>query len=83
MVDHQSTFIRTTVQDEPEVPITRIVMGSSSDSPLVVQEQSVHSSNAGGVARVSEIVEDLPDQSGHVSDEDVSTLNQISPLPTG
>jgi hypothetical protein len=58
------------------------VMGSSTESPLIVAEQSIRSSNE---TRVSEVVEDLPedDDVDQPTEEDVSTLNQISPLPTG
>jgi len=56
-------------------------MGSSSESPLVAQEQSIHSLS-GSRTQESEVVEELPEHE-EGSEEDVSTLNQISPLPTG
>lgn len=57
-------------------------MGSSTESPLIAAEQSIRSSNE---TRVSEVVEDLAeevDNDDQPTEEDVSTLNQISPLPT-
>jgi hypothetical protein len=55
-------------------------MGSSSESPLIAQEQSIHSISENDVPQPkSQTVEDLAPE----SEEDVSTLNQISPLPTG
>jgi len=89
-----STPVRTTVRDmtpqemqaeEPERSFTHFqqVMGSSSESPLVAQEQTIHSSS-GTRTQLSEVVEDLPeDVEASAEEEDVSTLNQISPLPTG
>lgn len=60
------------------------MMGSSSESPLVAQEQSIRSWSAGSHTQVSEVIEDLPvDEEEVATEEDVSTLNQISPLPTG
>jgi hypothetical protein len=59
------------------------VVGSSTDSPLIAAEQSIRSSNG---TRISEVIEDLPtggDEDDQPTEEDVSTLNQISPLPTG
>ncbi|KAI6179817.1 hypothetical protein M3Y98_00651800 [Aphelenchoides besseyi] len=63
---------------------SHLVLGSSSDSPLIVQEESVQSSTKTEVKpRIADIAEDLVDQSEELTEEDVSTLNQISPLPTG
>ncbi|KAI6203964.1 hypothetical protein M3Y94_00617900 [Aphelenchoides besseyi] len=63
---------------------SHLVLGSSSESPLIVQEESVQSSTGTEVKpRIADIAEDLIDHSEELTEEDVSTLNQISPLPTG
>ena len=90
---------------ETRVQLSRL--GSSSDSPLIVAEDSIRSSSGGNGARaaagssspqIADVEEDLIAAAAAAAaaatdaaitlteasvEEDVSTLNQISPLPTG